>query len=118
MKKKLVAIVDDWERLERYEEHLSSLFEVHCAPFGRFGVQLALELKPEFILVDVVFEDLHEGEIKELIRREPALEFAKLVLITDSATPQHDEKNEFKLQRPITWDVLKKRLTHISMSSG
>ena len=71
--KKLLAIVDDWERLERYAERFAPWYEVIEAPFGALGVELAREHASEIdqVLVDLTFEDMTEWEARELLRGDP-----------------------------------------------
>jgi CheY-like chemotaxis protein len=86
--KKLLAIVDDWEKLEVYEDRLKMHFEVSCAPFGHYGIEMAREMlaagnPPDVILVDLVFEDMDEFEAESLLLKDSALAGIFRILITD-----------------------------------
>ena len=101
--KKLLAIVDDWERLERYEEQLSSAFEFHPSPFGRHGIELALQEQPDLILIDLEFEDMNEVEAWMLIRAESSLKKTPIIMITSSDEVDRQAlANTTVLFRPIS----------------
>jgi CheY-like chemotaxis protein len=85
-KKKLLAIVDDWERLERYEDRLHHLFDFHSSPFGGHGVEMAIEHRPDIIILDLEFEDMNEQEALSLIRAQDSLQHAQIILVTNSET--------------------------------
>ncbi|MBC7692603.1 MAG: hypothetical protein H7222_12640 [Methylotenera sp.] len=114
MKKKLLAIVDDWEKLEVYETRLSPLYEVQCAPFGSYGLQMARESageqRPEVILIDLVFEDMDEFEAEGILSADPELSSIPRVLITDLtpdalASKALSENSRF-LTRPYDFEKL------------
>lgn len=109
--KKLLAIVDDWERLERIEDRFRTRFEVLCAPFGAMGVQMAIEQDPDLILVDLEFEDMDEIEALALIRDEESLIKTPVVVISNPTGPNPtsqsalDEKVRI-LTRPVSVEDL------------
>ena len=111
--KKLLAIVDDWEKLEVYETRLSPYFEVHCAPFGSYGIQMAREStaghRPDLILIDLVFEDMNEFEADAILAADPELSSIPRVLITDAgsaaAVRQESARSQF-ISRPYDFNEL------------
>jgi DNA-binding response OmpR family regulator len=84
--KKIVVIVDDWERLERIEDRLRIRFEVFGAPFGSMGVQLAVDENPDLIFIDLEFEDMNEEEALALIRAQKALQNTPVLIVSHSET--------------------------------
>lgn len=79
MNKKILLIVDNWERLERLEEKLISHYEVHCAPFGSEGLRIADEVIPDVIVIDLSFEDMTVEEVHEKILENPKLKNARIL---------------------------------------
>jgi DNA-binding response OmpR family regulator len=108
--KKLLAIVDDWERLERIEDYYRSEFEVHCVPFGSLGVLTAIQEKPDFILIDLEFEDMSEKEVLPLIRAEDSLRNVPIVVIMGTWDLQESSQELWGkvkiLVRPVPIDSL------------
>jgi DNA-binding response OmpR family regulator len=76
--KKLLLIVDDWERLERLEERLMPDYEVFCAPFGSEGLRLADEELPHVIVIDLSFEDMTVEEVHAKILERHHLKHVKI----------------------------------------
>ncbi len=70
--KRVLLIVDDWEALEVYENRFARAgFDVHGASFGAYGIDQAVELRPDHIFIDLTFEDMHAQEAcAELRQRE------------------------------------------------
>jgi CheY-like chemotaxis protein len=85
--KKLLAIVDNWEKLDIYEEKLVPYFSVGCAPFGDYGIQMALEDKPDVILLNLAFENMTLSEATALIRGQESLRDIPLLLIDEVGEP-------------------------------
>jgi len=94
IRRRLLAIVDDWEKLERYEERLSPHFEVHCAPFGETGIEMAIEIQPDLIIVDLEFENMTESELRERLSAHPRLtkvpvhRYDEVLALIDSGTAE------------------------------
>jgi hypothetical protein len=82
---RLIAIVDDWERLERYEDELGKVFDVEGAPFGPYGIEKALEQVPQAILLDLEFENMTENEARARILESEKLRTLPLVKRGDYA---------------------------------
>ena len=90
--RKLLLIVDDWEALEVYESRFTPHFEVHGAPFGSEGVRVAQELKPDLILLDLVFEDMSPDEGVLALQSHSLTKEIPLVVIHDSPLNLSDGK--------------------------
>jgi DNA-binding response OmpR family regulator len=106
--KKLLAIVDDWERLERYEERLKSLFDFHSAPFGAYGIQIALSEHPDVILIDLEFEDMNEEEARVLLRAHDSLKTTPIVFVSNMGSRHSPRPSDYDhvLHRPVSFDQL------------
>jgi PleD family two-component response regulator len=105
--KKIVVIVDDWERLERIEDRLRVRFEVFGAPFGAMGIQIAVEESPDFILIDLEFEDMNEEEALALIHAEKSLQKTPVFVISNSETLSVQPRIAAKiLKRPVSIDAI------------
>jgi CheY-like chemotaxis protein len=85
--KKLLAIVDNWEKLDIYEKDLEPFFAVGCAPFGDYGIQMALQDKPDVILLNLAFENMTLSEAAILIREQESLRNVPLLLIDEVNEP-------------------------------
>jgi CheY-like chemotaxis protein len=105
-KKKLLAIVDNWERLERYEDRLHSLFDFHSSPFGGHGVEVAVEQKPDMILIDLEFEDMNENEALRLIRAQDSLQNAQVILVTNAESGLAEQPRTRIFTRPVSLESL------------
>lgn len=105
-KKKLLAIVDDWERLERYEDRLHRLFDFHSSPFGGHGVEMAIEHRPDIIILDLEFEDMNEQEALNLIRAQGSLQNVQIVVITNSEPNDSSLPRTHVFSRPASLESL------------
>jgi response regulator RpfG family c-di-GMP phosphodiesterase len=81
--RKLLLIVDDWESLEWYEKQLGSLYDLIGAPFGSEGIRLAKELRPDQILLDLVFEDMTPREGFALLQEHSETKLIPTLIIMD-----------------------------------
>jgi len=105
--KKIVVIVDDWERLERIEDRLRVRFEVFGAPFGAMGVQIAVDESPDLILIDLEFEDMNEEEALALIRAQKSLQKTPIFVISNSETLSVQPLIATQiLKRPVSIDTI------------
>ncbi len=85
--KKVLAIVDNWEKLDIYEQVLSPFFVIECAPFGDYGIQRALLEKPDVILLNLAFENMTLSEAAVLIREQESLRSVPLLLVAEVDEP-------------------------------
>ena len=81
--KRLLVICDDWEALERYEDHLSPHFAVLAAPFAQVGYEMAREEQPDQILIDLVFEDVSVVEAVRILRKSTVTRDIPITVILD-----------------------------------
>ena len=85
---KRVLIVEDQPEIReliRMTLELES-FEIHEADNGPSGLQLAREMKPNLVLLDVMMPGGMDGfAVCEALRREPALKRTRVVMLTARA---------------------------------
>ncbi len=75
--------MDDWEKLERYEERFRPHFEVHTAPPGDYCIEAALEHRPDVILACLAFESMDARELQIVIREHEQLQQTPIVYMTE-----------------------------------
>lgn len=108
----ILLVVDNWELQERYEEKLSSHFEVTCVPFAQTGLEILVQSQDRFrhLVVDLSVESMTHLEFLDELRKLPAFENTKIWVIDDE-NPAGALKNRLKendqiLIRPIRLDSL------------
>ena len=69
---------------------LSNDFNVHLAHDGEHGLQKALELKPDLIILDLMLPKINGLELCAKFRGNPSLQHTKVVMVTAKDQP-HDE---------------------------
>lgn len=91
--KKSVLLVEDDEFLsELYATKLTlEGFEVIAATDGKKGLKLALEKKPDLILLDIILPKLDGFEVLKAIKADPAGKAVPVILLTNLS--QRDEVN-------------------------
>ena len=75
--------MDDWEKLERYEERFRPHFEVHTAPPGDYCIEAALEHRPDVILACLAFESMDARELQIEIREHELLAQTPIVYLSE-----------------------------------
>ena len=84
MEKSLVIIENDEALLDMTAFYFSEQgWEVHTAPDGHLGVELALEKKPAAIICDIIMGEMHGFDVLRTLRARP--ETKDTVIIITSA---------------------------------
>ena len=84
MDKSLVVIENDEALLDMVAFYFSEQgWEVHTAPDGHLGVELALEKKPTAIICDIIMGEMHGFDVLRVLRAKP--ETKNTVIIITSA---------------------------------
>jgi hypothetical protein len=88
---KLLCIEDHPANLALVRElvALRPQFEFSSMDSGRAGLALALQLKPDVLLLDMQLPDLHGSEVLRALRREPALAHCRVIALSANALPEH-----------------------------
>lgn len=69
----LLLVIDDNRPVREIllEELSSAGFRVHTAPDGKVGLQLAAQIKPDLIILDIVMPRFNGWEVLEELRKDP-----------------------------------------------
>ncbi len=106
----LLAIVDDWESLERYEDVLSKHFQFSGAPFGPYGVGMAEKERFDRILVDLTFEDMCNADVIHLLLEKKLIGSQYIVAVGEKPSdPAHHLRLDPSIRtitRPFQYDQL------------
>ena len=94
---KRVLVVDDQYQIRRMVkwavEHAG--FEMHEAASGEMGLALALKMKPNLILLDVMMPGRFDGlEVCRQLRNRPEMEGVWIVLLSGNQSPQDREQGK------------------------
>ena len=86
---KLLCIEDHPANLALVRElvALRPQFEFSSMDSGRAGLALALQLKPDVLLLDMQLPDLHGSEVLSALRRVPALAHCRVIALSANAMP-------------------------------
>ncbi|MFA6358898.1 MAG: response regulator [Candidatus Omnitrophota bacterium] len=85
MDKKRILIIDDEEdfcNLVKKNIEKTGEFEVHIATNGDDGIRLAIEIKPDLILLDIIMPGLDGGDVVSLIKNDKRIEGTPVVFLT------------------------------------
>lgn len=91
--KKILVIDDDEDVLKIIEYCLSSIsqFELKCVLSGEEGIQAALEMNPDLILLDVMMPKMDGTATLQAIRLIPKLQLTPVIFITAKAQKKEIE---------------------------
>ncbi|MDD5006181.1 MAG: response regulator [Candidatus Omnitrophica bacterium] len=85
MYKKKVLIIDDEEnfcKLVKKNIEQTGEFEVYIATNGEDGIRLAIEIKPDLILLDIVMPGMDGSDVISLIRDDKSIKDTPVVFLT------------------------------------
>lgn len=97
--KKILIVDDDASFAESNKDLLEAYgYEVHTAPDGRSGLELARQIRPDIMILDVMMTTDTEGfEVARKIPDSPELQHMGVLLVTGIT-------RELKLARPLKPD--------------
>lgn len=112
----LILIVDDEDIGRRMLRHLLERegYRVECAENGSAGIEMARNLEPDLILLDVVMPVIDGYEVCEILRRDPILAEVPVIMLT-SLVDSHSRLKGLEvgaddfLFKPIQPDELRAR---------
>lgn len=114
MQKKILMIVDDWEKLERLEHVFEKKYKVSTAPFGSYGLEkIEEELKSgnrfDAILIHCLFENMTEIEIQKKIRSISTYETVPFFYFSNPhPNAAYSSPNDFFIHEPKSFeDILR-----------
>ncbi len=99
---------------------LAKKFKVHQAYTGRQGLQLAKEVKPDAILLDINLPDITGWDVLKQIREDSALRHVNVHVMSAydrEVVGNHQEHDEY-LPKPVTLEMLNKAFTTIGSSTN
>ena len=91
----ILYIEDNVANAELVEEILSDhrpAINIITAGSGKSGLQIATDLKPDLILLDLDLPDLHGSEVLEMLQADQATKVIPVVIISADAMPLQVEK--------------------------
>jgi two-component system, sensor histidine kinase and response regulator len=84
-KRRILAVDDNAANLDLIEEILYDKYIVRTACDGAQALRLAAEFQPEIILLDIMMPGMNGYEVCRLIKSEPLLRGAKVILVSAKA---------------------------------
>ncbi|MBD3264186.1 MAG: response regulator [Candidatus Omnitrophica bacterium] len=95
-RKKILLVDDEKEMLEFLANFLQrNDYDVVFTSRGSEALQLAIESKPDLIVLDIVMPDIDGGELALLMSKEPAIAKAPIIFLT-GIIRDGDELNKIK----------------------
>jgi len=121
---KKILVVDDEEEVL---VHLTNIlkranYEVISTARGKEAVELAMNLRPELIILDIVLPDMGGSEIAGILVRNPSTANIPIIFLTGILTKQEEEAVESKtgkhyvIAKPTTAEELLKMVRKILSS--
>ena len=80
--RKVLQIEDQWQNRLLIERVLEKRFEVHHAENGELGIQKAVEIVPDLILIDIGLPDIDGHTVLTMLRQIPDLTAVPMVALT------------------------------------
>ncbi len=120
--KHIVLVIDDDESqrelLTRFLEREG--FAVRVASTGRAGIELAREVHPRAILLDVVMPQMDGWSVLNVLKSDPALERIPVVMVTFVNEPGLGESLGAveTVQKPVEWEHLKSVMERFRGDAG
>lgn len=91
-KDRILAVDDDPNNIAILEELLSDDYDLRTATVGEEAVQVALEFRPDVILLDIMMPGMNGYEVCRQLRKHEALECSRIIMV--SARAMASEKLE------------------------
>ena len=110
--KKILIVEDEKSIRNIMSETLSKNFEVLKAPDGQIGIKMALEHKPEIILLDLLMPKMGGQEMLSMLRKNKWGKTVPVVVLTnqddiESIAFAHEEKlTDYIIKSNVTLDDL------------
>ena len=80
---KILVVEDDFALADNLQALLKSKgFDVRFAPDGDAGVKIALEFKPDVVLLDIMIPRVSGFDVCRMIRSDPGTQNAKIIMTT------------------------------------
>jgi len=80
--KKILAVDDNPNNTAIMEELFGEHYDLKTAASGEDAIKIALEFKPDLILLDIMMPDMDGYEVCRRLRRYPLLSETKIIMVT------------------------------------
>jgi DNA-binding response OmpR family regulator len=80
--KKILAVDDNPNNTAIIEELFGEHYDLRTASNGEDAIKIALEFKPDLILLDIMMPGMDGYEVCRRLRRYPALSETKIIMVT------------------------------------
>lgn len=118
-----ILIIDDSTLARRVlEDILKDTYEVITAVNGEEGITLAVEKRPDLILLDIEMPDMDGFEVLEHLKGRHETEYIPVIFLTGLIEPEYEERGFLcgavdYIIKPYNSNVVKVRvMTHINLS--
>ncbi len=119
MSKSIIIADDDEEFIEEFESELSLLgYVIHKATNGQEAFDLALEIEPDLIVLDIVMPVLDGFQTCKKIRDNPATSAISVILLTAQSLGSEKIRGleigaDDYISKPVEWDEFKARVSSV-----
>ncbi|MGV3504850.1 MAG: two-component regulator propeller domain-containing protein [Adhaeribacter sp.] len=118
-KKPLVLLVEDNEDFRFYlKDNLQHLYQIHEAPNGKLGWQLALQLLPDLIVSDIMMPEMDGLSLCRKVKQDPRTSRVPVILLTASISEEQKLKgfdtgaNDY-ITKPFNFEILLSRVKNL-----
>ncbi len=124
-RKKILVVDDEPEVLV----HLSNIlkranYEVVATTKGKEAVELAMRLKPDLIILDIVMPDMGGSEVAAVLTTEPSTTSIPIIFLTGILTKQEEETlggkagRRYVIAKPATGEEILQMINKIFSSQS
>lgn len=120
---KILIVDDEPNNLQVMKLILQDSYQLAFAKSGRRAIELAREIKPDLILLDIMMPDLNGFETCQLLKGIPELSLVPVIFVT-AMTEVGDESRGFEvgavdyITKPVSAPIVRARVkTHLSLVS-
>ena len=93
--KKILIIEDELFLLEMYEMRLKTAgFEILTATEGKEGIHLAVEEKPDLIILDIVMPGISGYDVLKMMKKDPDIKDIPVLIFSNLGQEEEIEKGK------------------------
>ena len=121
-KKQTILVVDDLaDNIALLSNILSGLYKVKAATSGKRALEIALDSRPDLILLDIMMPEMDGYEVCRLLKQDPRTKNIPVIFIS-ALGEEEDEKNGFDygavdyITKPVKSSLVLARVrTHLAL---